>query len=121
MESLEKHIEVDKKILEDPTISPQQRRHIEGELKELEVYQQNHRKNQVYQQCPAFHQLHQCLLNQVFLPCPPSRQNHPLQVSSTIVSGQSPLCLLQALRGLCIRPLLHPHPVMWRIKLKSKS
>jgi len=38
MESLEQHIEVDKKILEDPTISPQQRRHIEGELKELEVY-----------------------------------------------------------------------------------
>ena len=43
MESLEKHIEVDKKILEDPTISPQQRRHIEGELKELEVYTQNHK------------------------------------------------------------------------------
>ena len=43
MESLEKHIEVDKKILEDPTISPQQRRHIEGELKELEVYSHNHR------------------------------------------------------------------------------
>ena len=43
MESLEQHIEVDKKILEDPTISPQQRRHIEGELKELEVYTQNHK------------------------------------------------------------------------------
>ena len=38
MESVEKHIEVDKKILEDPTTSPQQRRHIEGELQELEDY-----------------------------------------------------------------------------------
>ena len=44
MESVEKHIEVDKKILEDPTTSPQQRRHIEGELHELEVYVTNHKK-----------------------------------------------------------------------------
>ena len=43
MESVEKHIEVDKKILEDPTTSPQQRRHIEGELQELEVYATNHK------------------------------------------------------------------------------
>lgn len=42
MESIEKHIEVDKKILEDPTTSPQQRRHIEGELQELEQYHENH-------------------------------------------------------------------------------
>ena len=33
MESIEKHIEEDKKILENQTTSPQQRRHIEGELK----------------------------------------------------------------------------------------
>ena len=44
MESVEKHIEVDKKILEDPTTSPQARRHIESELHELEVYAQNHKK-----------------------------------------------------------------------------
>ena len=30
MESIETHIEKDKKILQDPTISPQMRRHIEG-------------------------------------------------------------------------------------------
>ena len=44
MESVEKHIEVDKKILEDPTTSPQQRRHIEEELHELEVYVENHKE-----------------------------------------------------------------------------
>ena len=43
MEAVEKHIEVDKKILEDPTTSPQQR-HIEGELHELEVYVENTKK-----------------------------------------------------------------------------
>ena len=44
MESIEKHIEEDKKILENPTTSPQQRRHIEGELQELELYRKNHQK-----------------------------------------------------------------------------
>tara|TARA_Y100000994_G_scaffold36198_1_gene26957 strand:- start:217 stop:459 length:243 start_codon:yes stop_codon:yes gene_type:complete len=44
MDSVEKHIEVDKKILEDPTTSPQQRRHIEEELHELEVYVANHKE-----------------------------------------------------------------------------
>jgi hypothetical protein len=43
MENIEAHIEADKKILEDPTTSPQQRRHIEGELHELEVYVENHK------------------------------------------------------------------------------
>jgi hypothetical protein len=42
MENIETHIEVDKKILEDPTTSPQQRRHIEGELEQLERYQKNY-------------------------------------------------------------------------------
>jgi len=42
MENIEQHIEADKKILNDPTISPQQRRHIEGELEELEQYHENH-------------------------------------------------------------------------------
>jgi hypothetical protein len=42
MENIEAHIEQDKRILDDPTISPQMRRHTEGELKELEAYQANH-------------------------------------------------------------------------------
>ena len=42
MENIETHIRVDKGILEDPTTSPQQRRHIEGELEQLERYQKNH-------------------------------------------------------------------------------
>ena len=44
MENIEAHIEADKKILEDPTTSPQQRRHIEEELHELEVYVENHKE-----------------------------------------------------------------------------
>jgi hypothetical protein len=36
------HIEQDKKILDDPTISSQSRRHLEGELESLEKYQKNH-------------------------------------------------------------------------------
>ena len=44
MENIEKHIEADKKILEDPTTSPQQRRHIEEELHELEVYAEHHKQ-----------------------------------------------------------------------------
>ena len=40
--SIENHINQDKKILEDPTISPQQRRHIEGELHDLEQYHDKH-------------------------------------------------------------------------------
>ena len=42
MESIEKHIQKDEEILSDPMISKQQRRHIEGELNELKVYQKNH-------------------------------------------------------------------------------
>ena len=44
MDSIEQHIQKDKEILQDPTTSPQQRRHVEGELKELEVYAENHKK-----------------------------------------------------------------------------
>ena len=44
MESIEKHIQKDKEILQDPTTSPQQRRHIEEELHELEVYVENHKE-----------------------------------------------------------------------------
>lgn len=42
MDNINQHIEQDKKILDDPTISPQARRHTEDELKSLEVYKVNH-------------------------------------------------------------------------------
>lgn len=42
MDNIQQHIEHDKKILDDSTISPQMRRHTEEELKELEAYQQRH-------------------------------------------------------------------------------
>lgn len=38
MGNIEQHIQKNKGILEDPTISPQARRHIEGELAMLENY-----------------------------------------------------------------------------------
>ena len=44
MDSIEQHIQKDKEILEDPTTSPQQRRHIEGELHDLEAYAEHHKK-----------------------------------------------------------------------------
>ena len=40
--SIQQHINDDKDILENPTISPQMRRHVEGELDDLEQYQVNH-------------------------------------------------------------------------------
>lgn len=40
--SIEDHIEKDKKILDDSNISPQYRRHIETELRDLELYHKNH-------------------------------------------------------------------------------
>jgi hypothetical protein len=42
MESIEKHIETDKKILDDPLISAQSRRHTEQELKSLERWAEKH-------------------------------------------------------------------------------
>lgn len=42
MQNIDHHIEQDKKILEDSMISPQQRRHVEEELKDLENYKKNH-------------------------------------------------------------------------------
>jgi|TARA_B100001939_G_scaffold216269_1_gene185994 hypothetical protein len=44
MENIEAHIEKDKKILEDPTTSPQQRRHVEEELHDLEDWVENHKE-----------------------------------------------------------------------------
>jgi hypothetical protein len=42
MENIEQHINNNKKILDDPMVSPQTRRHIGSELKSLEEYQKNH-------------------------------------------------------------------------------
>ena len=43
MESIEKHIEKDKKIVEDPLASPVARRHAKVELEELETYADHHK------------------------------------------------------------------------------
>jgi hypothetical protein len=40
--SIEDHIEKDKEILHDPTTNPQMRRHIEGQLDQLERYKEAH-------------------------------------------------------------------------------
>ena len=42
METIEQHIAADKKILENPTISPQMRRHTKEELHDLEDYYDHH-------------------------------------------------------------------------------
>lgn len=42
MENIEAHIEADKNELADPQLSPQRRRHIEGELEELQAYAERH-------------------------------------------------------------------------------
>jgi len=44
MENIEAHIAKDKEILDNPMTSSNQRRHIEGELHELEVYAENHKE-----------------------------------------------------------------------------
>jgi ribosome-associated translation inhibitor RaiA len=42
MDSIEQHIENAKKILDDPMVSSQTRRHIEDELESLEKYKKDH-------------------------------------------------------------------------------
>jgi hypothetical protein len=42
MENIQKHIEYDKKILDDPMVSAQTRRHLEEEIESLEKYKDNH-------------------------------------------------------------------------------
>lgn len=42
MDTIDQHIQKDKEILEDPTTSPQQRRHVEDELISLEGYKEKH-------------------------------------------------------------------------------
>jgi hemerythrin-like domain-containing protein len=42
MNDIQQHIDKDRKLIEDSTISPQMRRHTEEELQALEKYQQRH-------------------------------------------------------------------------------
>lgn len=42
MENIQQHIEHDKKILDDPMVSAQSRRHVEGELESLQKYHERH-------------------------------------------------------------------------------
>lgn len=42
MDNINDHIEKDRRILEDPTVSPQMRRHTAEELEALETYKQHH-------------------------------------------------------------------------------
>ena len=42
MESIEAHIKKDQEILQDPQTNPQMRRHVEGELHDLEDYASHH-------------------------------------------------------------------------------
>ena len=44
MESIEKHIEKDQKIVSDPLASPAARRHAKVELEELETYAEHHKE-----------------------------------------------------------------------------
>ena len=44
MKDIETHIQKDKEILQDPTVSPQMRRHIEEELHDLEDWVEHHKK-----------------------------------------------------------------------------
>ena len=44
MKNIEEHIAKDKEILDNPMTSPNQRRHIEGELHELEDYVEHHKE-----------------------------------------------------------------------------
>jgi hypothetical protein len=42
MENIQKHIDHDKRILDDPMVSSQSRRHVEEELESLQKYQERH-------------------------------------------------------------------------------
>lgn len=42
MENIDSHIQKNKEILDDSTISPQMRRHTQEELKDLQSYQERH-------------------------------------------------------------------------------
>lgn len=42
MKDINQHIQTNKDILDNAILSPQMRRHIEGELTQLEAYKKNH-------------------------------------------------------------------------------
>lgn len=42
MDNIDQHIQKDENLLNDPTTSPQARRHVEGELEALKAYKKNH-------------------------------------------------------------------------------
>jgi hypothetical protein len=42
MENIQKHIDYDRQILDDPMVSSQSRRHVEEELESLQKYQERH-------------------------------------------------------------------------------
>lgn len=42
MENIDKHIQANEDLLDNPTISPQSRRHTEEELEALKSYKKNH-------------------------------------------------------------------------------
>lgn len=42
MKNIDVHIQKDKELLNDPTVSPQSRRHTQEELQALESYKENH-------------------------------------------------------------------------------
>lgn len=42
MENIDQHIKKNQNLLNDPTISPQSRRHTQEELTALETYKENH-------------------------------------------------------------------------------
>lgn len=42
MENIDQHIQRDKQILDDPTVSPQMRRHTQEELADLQAYKEHH-------------------------------------------------------------------------------
>jgi hypothetical protein len=42
MENIDQHIQKNQNLLNDPTISPQSRRHTQEELTALETYKENH-------------------------------------------------------------------------------
>lgn len=42
MSTIDQHIEKDKQVLDNPTISPQARRHTEEELEALKAYKEHH-------------------------------------------------------------------------------
>ena len=43
MKTIEDHIEQDKNLIQDPTVSPAARRHAKVELEELEIYAEHHK------------------------------------------------------------------------------